>query len=124
MAHGLDNGDMVEIAGVLGNTAANGSFIVANKAADTFEIVALDGTATTGNGDFDEGSPTGDVTIWYPGNMVTRRVVSQTDLGSISATGLHLLQNSDILCLYMANLDDTNNINVYAVSLEAYRIGD
>ena len=123
-AHGLNNGDMVEIVGVLGNTAANGSFIVANKAADTFQIVALDGTATTGNGDFDEGSPTGDVTIWYLGNMVTRRAVSQTDLGSISATGLHVLQNGDVLSLYIANLDDTSNINIYAVSLDANRIGD
>jgi hypothetical protein len=122
--HGFDNGDMVEIAGVLGNTAANGSFIVAGKTANTFQIVALDGTATTGNGDFDEGTPTGDITIWYPGNMVSHRVVSQTDLGSVSATGIHEISNSDALSLYIANLDDTNNINVYAVSLDIYRIGD
>lgn len=123
-AHGLNNGDMVEIVGVLGNTAANGSFIVANKTTDTFEITTLDGSATTGNGDFDEGSPTGDVTIWYPGNMVARRDVSQTALGSMSATGLHIFQHSDVVCLYMANLDDTNNINIYAVSLDVVRIGD
>jgi len=122
--HGLENGDMVEIVNVLGNTAANGSFIVDSKAADTFEIVALDGAATTGNGDYNEGSPTGDVTIEYPGNMVIHREVRGADLGAISATGVHILSNSDVLALYVANLDGTTNLTVGAVSLDAFRIGD
>ncbi len=123
-AHGLEDGDMVEIAGVLGNTAANGSFIVDNKAANTFEIVKLDGTATTGNGDFDAGSPTGDVTIEYPGNMVVHREVRGASLGALSATGLHILANSDVLAIYVANLDGTTNLTVAAVSFDAFRIGD
>ncbi len=124
VAHGLENGDMVEIAGVLGNTAANGSFIVDSKAADTFTIVKLDGSATTGNGNFDEGSPTGDVTIVYVGNMIIHREVRGADLGAISATGVHVLSNSDVLSLYVANLDGTTNLTVGAVSLDAFRIGD
>ncbi len=123
-AHGLENGDMVEIVGVLGNTAANGSFIVDSKAADTFEIVDLSGGATTGNGNFDAGSPTGDVTIEYPGNMVVHRMVRGADLGAVSATGLHILANSDVLGIYVANLDGTTNLTVAAISFDAFRIGD
>ncbi|KKL59597.1 hypothetical protein LCGC14_2213770, partial [marine sediment metagenome] len=123
-AHGLKEGDMVEIVGVLGNTAANGSFIVDNEAANTFEIVALDGAATTGNGDYNAGSPTGDVTIEYPGNMIVHRMVRGADSGAISATGLHILADSDVLALYVANLSGTTNLTVLAVSLDANRIGD
>ncbi len=124
VAHGLENGDMVEIVGVLGNTAANGSFYVAGKADDTFQIVALDNTATTGNGDYNEGSPTGDITIHYPGNMMIRRAVRGADLGAISATGVHILANSDVLKLYVANLDGTTNLTVASVSFEIARLGD
>ena len=123
-AHGLDNGDMVEIVGVLGNTAANGSFILANKADDTFQIVALDGNATTGNGDYNEGSPTGDVTIEYPGQMVVHRMVRGADLGAMSATGIHELAGSDVVSLYVANVSGTTNLTVAAISLGLDRIGD
>ncbi len=123
-AHGLEDGDMVEIVGVLGNTAANGSFIVDSKATDTFEIVALDGSATTGNGNFNEGSPTGDVTIFYPGNMIAHAEVRGTVLDHIAVSGLHVLANSDVLALYVANLDGTTNLTVAAVNLDAFRVGD
>ena len=123
-AHGLENGDMVEIVGVLGNTAANGSFIVDSKADNTFVIVKLDGTATVGNGNFDAGSPTGDVTIEYPGNMVVHREVRGASLGAISATGLHILANSDVLAVYVANLDGVTNLTVAAISFDCFRIGD
>ena len=123
-SHGLEDGDMVEIVGVLGNTAANGSFIVDSKTPNTFAIVALDGSATTGNGDYNEGSPSGDVTIVYPGNMVVHRVVRGADLGAISATGLHILADGDVLSLYVANLVGTTNLTVGAVSLDTFRIGD
>jgi len=48
--HGLENGQRVRITGVLGNTAANGTWVVANKAANTFE---LQGSA--GNGAYTSG---------------------------------------------------------------------
>ncbi len=123
-AHGLENGDMVEIVGVLGNDAANGSFIVSSKADDTFEIIDLSGGATTGDGDFNQGSPTGDVTILYPGNMIVQRAVRGADLGAISATGVHILANSDAIAVYVANLSGTTNLTVAAISFDAFRIGD
>ncbi len=124
VAHGLDNGEMVEIVNVVGNTAANGSFIVDSKADDTFVIVALDGSATTGNGDYNEGSPTGDITIEYPGSMAIKRAVRGADLGAVSATGLHILVSGDVLSLYVANLSGTTNLTLATVSLDAFRIGD
>jgi len=124
VAHGLENGDMVEIVGVVGNTAANGSFIVDSKADDTFQIVDLAGGATTGNGDYNEGSPTGDVTILYPGNMVVHRMVRGADLGALSATGIHILAASDVMSVYVANVSGTTNLTVAAFSFELARIGD
>jgi hypothetical protein len=47
-AHGLSNGDVVYIAGVLGMTEINGlTFTVANKTATTFELDGIDGTSYT-----------------------------------------------------------------------------
>ncbi len=123
-AHGLENGDMVEIVGVLVNTAANGSFIVNSKTDDTFVIVKLDGTATTGNGDYDQGTPTGDVTIKYVGNMVVHREVRGATLGAISATGVHDVANSDKLAVYVANLDGITDLTIAAISFDCFRIGD
>ena len=123
-AHGFEDGDMVEQVGILVNTAANGSFIVDNKTANTYEIVALDGTATTGNGDYDEGTPTGDVTIEYLGNMVVHREVRGASLGAVSATGVHIVANNDVLAVYVANLDGITNLTVAAISFDAFRVGD
>lgn len=49
-AHGLANGDTVSISGVLGNTAANGNFAIANVTANTFELVG-----SAGNGAYTSG---------------------------------------------------------------------
>ena len=124
VAHPLENGDMVTIADVLVNTAANGDFIVNGKAADTFQLVALDGTATVGNGDYDEGTPTGDVTIEYPGNMAILRDVRQDTLGALAASNLHTISGSDVLALYVANLVSIDDLTIAAVSFDAFRIGD
>lgn len=48
-AHGYTNGDLVFIDGVLGNTAANGYWKIANQAANTFELTdPVTGTNATG----------------------------------------------------------------------------
>lgn len=47
-AHGLANGSVVVITGVVGMTELNGrAFVVANQAANTFELKGVDGTAYT-----------------------------------------------------------------------------
>lgn len=57
--HGLANGDTVVVSGVGGNTAANGTFVVANQAANTFEL-----TGSVGNGAYTSGG------IWLKRAMV------------------------------------------------------
>lgn len=49
-AHGLKTGNIVTVAGVLGNTGANGTFQITRTGADTFQ---LDGS--TGNGAYVSG---------------------------------------------------------------------
>lgn len=49
-AHGLTNGARITVASVGGNTAANGTFIVANASTDTFEL-----SGSTGNGAYTSG---------------------------------------------------------------------
>lgn len=49
-AHGFSNGDTVTIDGVTGNYSANGTWVIANKTADTFELVGSIGVGTYGGG--------------------------------------------------------------------------
>lgn len=48
--HGLSNGDTVKIEGVRSNYSANGTWVIANKTTDTFELVD-----SLGNGDYSGG---------------------------------------------------------------------
>src|SRR5688500_17802756 len=61
VAHGLQNGQLVTIASVGGNTAANGTFKVADKATDTFELTTLADVDVAGNGSYTSGG-SGNVT--------------------------------------------------------------
>jgi len=54
-AHGFSNGDKITIAGVLGNTNANGTFLVASKTTNTFELNNLAGANIAGNGTYTSG---------------------------------------------------------------------
>ena len=65
VAHGLQTGDRVTITGVVGNTAANGTFNVTRVSADTF---SLDGS--TGNGAYVSGG-TWNVTGAYRYSITT-----------------------------------------------------
>jgi Tfp pilus tip-associated adhesin PilY1 len=51
-AHGLTTGDFVAIAGVEGNTAANGLHKITVQSTTTFSLLNADGTPTTGTGEY------------------------------------------------------------------------
>ena len=121
-AHGLLNGDMIIISGATTNTGANGSFIVASKTVDAFTLIALDGSNSVGNGVYDASS--GDVTHYFPGDMVSRREVSQSTVGGGAGAAEHSLAVGDKVGLYVANLDDISSLQVYQASLEARRTGN
>lgn len=55
-SHGYSNGDIVTIAGVLGNLAANGTFQISSASGSTFTLLTkLDGNNTTGSGAYTSG---------------------------------------------------------------------
>ena len=108
----INEGDMVRISGVGGNTAANGDWMLAGKSGDTYQLLALDGSNSSGNGAYTSG---GTVDICWPGNLVSHREISQLTLGVVSAAASIGLAGGDIMGLYTANLDDTNNLNIYTV---------
>ena len=54
-AHGWTNGDVVTIQGVVGNTAANGKFLIANVTANTYELQDIAGNNVAGNGAYASG---------------------------------------------------------------------
>jgi hypothetical protein len=63
-AHGYANGDIVVIRGVLGNTAANGTWQVANQAANTFELKTVkDALNSTGNAAYTSGGTAFNLTL-------------------------------------------------------------
>lgn len=50
--HGYSNGDVILVAGVEGNTNANGWRIVANKTTNTYELTTLAGVNVAGNANY------------------------------------------------------------------------
>lgn len=50
MAHGFSNDELVTVQNILGNTAANGVWVIANATANTFELIG-----STGNGAYTNG---------------------------------------------------------------------
>ena len=84
-SHGLANGDQVEISDVLGNTAANGSFIVSMADANTFALVG-----TTGDGDYGSGG------TWRQANPDALYVGSQNRVWVRSVAGGNLTQGGPI----------------------------
>ncbi|HZZ81842.1 MAG TPA: pilus assembly protein TadG-related protein [Gemmataceae bacterium] len=59
--HGLANGNIINIAGVGGNTAANGTFKVASVTTNTFALQTTGGTNVAGNGTY-----TANTGSWVP----------------------------------------------------------
>lgn len=122
VAHGLLNGDMVEIVGATTNTGANGSWVVASKTDDTYTLIGLGGANSVGNGVYDASS--GDVTIVYPGTLTMHREVSQADIGVGGGHADFDLLVGDKIAIYVANLDDTSDLKIFAISVDSRRIGD
>lgn len=63
-SHGFANGDIVVVAKVAGNTAANGTWQIANQATNTFELRTVkDNLASVGNAAYTSGGFAIDVTL-------------------------------------------------------------
>lgn len=104
-SHGLANGDIVVIFGVLGNTSANGTYAVANVATNTFELTTVKdaknvvgtaaytsggfwvnlGASTTNLGQIDAGRVATDQTL--ASRTLVNGVLDAADLSFTSVTG-------------------------------------
>ena len=88
-SHGFADGDQVTIADVLGNTAANGTFTIANLTTDTFELVG-----SVGNGTYTSGGTAAQLTgsrcsllaVWG-GRIVLSGMISDPNNIFMSAVG-------------------------------------
>lgn len=87
-SHGFSNGDRVLISRVGGNTAANGLFVIANVAANTFELTdPVTGSNVAGSGAYTSGGNMLNMTTLDFENDVTSAVVATTSaLGSKTFT--------------------------------------
>jgi len=84
-AHGFSNGDLVTIAGVLGNTNANGTHKVASASTNTFALTDSGGSNIAGNGTYTSG-----------GTIVDS---PNTDEGTVNTDRAYLIPSDDTLSL-------------------------
>ncbi len=116
--HGLKTGDQVRIAGVTGNTNANGDFYITRLSGTTFSLQDFDHANVAGNGAY-TGAP-GGIAVIYPGNFVIERIVSNTQLGRGQAEGDYVLAVGDVLEAIAMNRDGVDNLEVQQI---AFRVG-
>lgn len=90
--HGLSNGDQVDIAYLATNTAGNGTFIIANKTADTFELVGSVGNGATGTG---MGSARATPLVMQDGVLVKSGDPTRLYLGTIYTTSATTTESSE-----------------------------
>ena len=95
-AHGFSNGDKVTISGVLGNTAANGTFLVAGKTTNTFELNTLAGANVAGTGTYTSGGKLTSGTNTAEGVINSNRAYLIPDDDSVSLKFLEGITVNDL----------------------------
>lgn len=91
-SHGYANGDVIVIGGVLGNTAANGKFIVASQTTNTFALTAYPaGTNVAGSGAYTSGGYALNLsTVEFYGDVDAGVVGTPQTLASVTTTNAAL----------------------------------
>ena len=95
-AHGFVNGDIVTISGALGNTAANGSFLVAGKTANTINLTTRAGVNVAGTG------------AWTSGGILTAG--NNTAQGVMNSRRAYLIPGDDTVSLKFLEGITTQNL--------------
>ena len=95
-AHGFVNGDIVTISGALGNTAANGSFLVAGKTANTINLTTRAGVNVAGTG------------AWTSGGILTAG--NNTAQGVLNSRRAYLIPGDDTVSLKFLEGITTQNL--------------
>ena len=106
-AHGLEDDDIVTISGVGGNTAANGTFKVAGKTANTFNLTTVAaGANVAGNGAYTSGG------LWTRGY--------NTDDGVLNSNRAYLIPGDDTVSLKFLEGITTLNLPDLAAGPRAF----
>lgn len=122
VGHGLVNGDMIRIDGVVGSTGVNIDALVSGRTADTFEVEDLDGLDVAAGGAY---VSDGTVTHCFEGEAATYRNVSNATLGVIAGAAKLDLANSDKIAFYTANLDNAaKTLQARSLRMGVERLGD
>ena len=95
-AHGFVNGDIVTISGALGNTAANGSFLVAGKTANTINLQTRAAVNVAGTG------------AWTSGGILTAG--NNTAQGVMNSRRAYLIPGDDTVSLKFLEGITTQNL--------------
>jgi hypothetical protein len=95
-AHGYVNGDIVTISGVVGNTAANGSFLVSAKTANTISLQTRAGVNVAGDG------------AWVSGGILTKG--NNTAQGALNSRRAYLIPGDDTVSLKFLEGITTQNL--------------
>ena len=115
-AHGLTNGATIEITGVVGNTAANGFWTVANVTADTFEL-----SGSTGNGAWSSGGNANIVSapVTVPSHTAQRIFLSWSASGTQGTIALRLGSPANAVSASAVGWNAVNNV----MPISSYTIG-
>lgn len=97
-AHGLSNGDEVVLAHVLGNTAANGHWTVANVTADTFEL-----SGSAGNGSYVRGGDVYDAVTGGTDISMDYVASSNGRYVGVITSDINLLPNESCRCIVLCS---------------------
>ena len=95
-AHGFADGDIVTISGALGNTAANGSFLVQGKTANTINLQTRAAVNVAGNG------------VWTSGGTLTAG--NNTAQGVMNSRRAYLIPGDDTVSLKFLEGITTQNL--------------
>lgn len=119
--HGLKTGDGVIQSGVVGNTAANGDFIITRLGVDTYSLQTTAHADVAGNGDY---VSDGTVDACIPGNVYIEMLASNITLGRGAASGIVAIAAGDILEVVAVNQDGTANLAVEQMQFGVFKVGD
>jgi hypothetical protein len=98
--------------------------LIDSQSADTFDLYTLAGAASANSNDFNEGAPSGDVTIVYYKNTITHRTVSNSSIGVSAGNQSNVLVAGDVVSLYAANLDSGDDAQFNGVAFGVSREQD
>lgn len=112
VTHGLKTNDVVTIANVMGNFAANGTFAITRVDADTFSLQNSAGSNVAGTGTYTSGG------TWFKGSARCGIVSSTNATPIVVTTGTHGFAVGDLVTIE-GHLTNTNAVGTWVIAAVA-----